>query len=373
MKDEEKTKKKLITELKEMRRRITELETSEPDRTQREEVLRESARIRESEERFRDFANMLPGIIYEIDDKGMVTYLNRWAFDATGYTQEDIERGLLGTDIITPDGREKAWQDIDRMLNRRDVVNSEFALSRKNGSTFSVVAQSAPIVRGENVVGMRGVVFDITDRKQTEEALRESEEKLRISFQQWQITFDAMTDAVMLLNTEGRILQHNQAMANMLKNPNTEIIGRCCWELMHGTSGPIEGCPVIRMQESLQREILVLSQGGRTFEVTADPVLDDFGNLTGAVHIISDITERKQAEQEREKLITKLKEAISKIKTLSGMLPICTTCKKIRDDKGYWNRIEKYIMERSETEFSHSMCPECMDKLYGDEDWYKKE
>ena len=98
---------------------------------------------------------------------------------------------------------------------------------------------------------------------------------------------------------------------------------------------------------------------------------DDLGNPTYQIDIMRDITERKQAEQEREKLITELKEAISKVKTLSGMLPICTTCKKIRDDDGYWNRIEKYIMDRSEAEFSHSICPDCMEKLYGGEDWYK--
>lgn len=66
----------------------------------------------------------------------------------------------------------------------------------------------------------------------------------------------------------------------------------------------------------------------------------------------------------------KLEKALSEIKTLAGMLPICSSCKKIRDDKGYWNQIETYIKERSEVEFSHGICPECSDKLYGKEDWY---
>lgn len=59
-----------------------------------------------------------------------------------------------------------------------------------------------------------------------------------------------------------------------------------------------------------------------------------------------------------------LQEALTKIKTLSGLLPICASCKKIRDDKGYWNRIETYISDHSEAEFSHSICPECTKKLY---------
>ncbi len=66
------------------------------------------------------------------------------------------------------------------------------------------------------------------------------------------------------------------------------------------------------------------------------------------------------------------KKAREEIKTLRGFLPICATCKKIRDDKGYWNILESYIQKHSVAKFSHSMCPECSDKLYGKEDWYIK-
>ena len=76
------------------------------------------------------------------------------------------------------------------------------------------------------------------------------------------------------------------------------------------------------------------------------------------------ISKRKQAEKEREKLIAELQDAVTKIKTLRGLLPICSTCKKIRDDKGYWKQIESYIRDHSEAEFTHSMCPICAKKLY---------
>jgi len=81
--------------------------------------------------------------------------------------------------------------------------------------------------------------------------------------------------------------------------------------------------------------------------------------------IIRDITERKGIEEEREKLLLDLQHALAKVKTLSGLLPICSACKKIRDDKGYWNQIESYIRDHSEAEFTHSICPECSKKLYG--------
>ena len=77
-----------------------------------------------------------------------------------------------------------------------------------------------------------------------------------------------------------------------------------------------------------------------------------------------EIAERKQAEHEREKLILELQSALDNIRTLKGLLPICSNCKKIRDDHGYWNRIEKYIVEHSDAEFTHGICPECARKLY---------
>ena len=68
--------------------------------------------------------------------------------------------------------------------------------------------------------------------------------------------------------------------------------------------------------------------------------------------------------KEKEQLISELQEALAKVKTLSGLLPICSSCKKIRDDKGYWNQIETYIRQRSEAEFTHSICPKCAKMLY---------
>jgi hypothetical protein len=77
-----------------------------------------------------------------------------------------------------------------------------------------------------------------------------------------------------------------------------------------------------------------------------------------------EIEERKLAEAEREKLIVELREALSEVKQLSSLLPICASCKKIRDDKGYWNQLEQYLHEHSGIVFTHGICPECAKKLY---------
>jgi hypothetical protein len=75
---------------------------------------------------------------------------------------------------------------------------------------------------------------------------------------------------------------------------------------------------------------------------------------------------RRQAEKEKDRLILDLQKALGEVKTLSGLLPICANCKKIRDDKGYWNQIESYIRDNSEADFSHGICPDCAKKLYQD-------
>jgi hypothetical protein len=74
----------------------------------------------------------------------------------------------------------------------------------------------------------------------------------------------------------------------------------------------------------------------------------------------------KQTDEEKSEAIIELHKALKEVKTLSGFLPICASCKKIRDDKGYWNQIEAYISEHSEAEFSHGICPECAQKIYPD-------
>jgi len=76
------------------------------------------------------------------------------------------------------------------------------------------------------------------------------------------------------------------------------------------------------------------------------------------------LDERVRVEEERKKVIAKLREAISQVRALSGLLPICSQCKKIRDDQGYWNQIEQYISEHADVDFTHGICPECVRALY---------
>lgn len=94
--------------------------------------------------------------------------------------------------------------------------------------------------------------------------------------------------------------------------------------------------------------------------------------LGGVVFIKPIILSFKTAEKKQRELVENLQNAFSRIKTLSGMLPICASCKKIRDDRGYWNQIEVYIRDHSEAEFSHGLCPECAEKALKELEEFKK-
>jgi hypothetical protein len=102
----------------------------------------------------------------------------------------------------------------------------------------------------------------------------------------------------------------------------------------------------------------------RYYENIYNPVINENGDIIGLSLFLADITNRKRMEEERERLINELQNALAKVKTLSGLFPVCANCKKIRNDEGEWEDIEVYIHKHSEADFSHGICPECARKLY---------
>ncbi len=130
---------------------------------------------------------------------------------------------------------------------------------------------------------------------------------------QWQSTFDTVADSISLLDLEGTIMKHNQALGGLLAKSADEIGGHNCCKLVHGAPGRAAGCPFNRMQETRHRESHVFLLNGRWIEVTVDPVLDEAdeqhpnGKLVGAVHIMSDISERQRAEDALRRYTERLK------------------------------------------------------------------
>lgn len=120
-----------------------------------------------------------------------------------------------------------------------------------------------------------------------------------------------------------------------------------------------------RAGQSFQSEVRIVLPSGRRkwIQLTSRPGQSQVEGQNMWSGVILDITERKQIEEERNRLVAELQAALAEVKVLSGFLPICSSCKKIRDDQGYWNQIEAYISEHSEAEFTHGVCPDCAKKM----------
>lgn len=116
-----------------------------------------------------------------------------------------------------------------------------------------------------------------------------------------------------------------------------------------------------------RQEFMCAARDGSTLWFQEDTRIVKLGERQWHLYgVCMDITGRKKAEQERERLLGELQAALADVRQLRGMLPICANCKKIRDDAGYWEQIESYMRDRIHVEFSHSICPECEKKLYPD-------
>lgn len=132
----------------------------------------------------------------------------------------------------------------------------------------------------------------------------------------------------------------------------------------------VEDIPVtssrLRGQTGLIFEKTFKTKSGELIPVEINSRMFNDQEKKFTISIARDITQRKARELERERLIDELETALANIKKLSGLLPICSQCKKIRDDKGYWQQLEEYIQDHSEAEFTHGICRECTRKLYPD-------
>ena len=138
--------------------------------------------VKKSEARYRELANFLPEIVFETDLSGKITFFSQNAFETTGYTPDEIEKGLNMLQFVVPEDRERAKENIRRRMAGEKSDTSEYRLFRKNGDTYPAIVKTAPIFSENRLIGLRGLVIDITERKKTEEALKTSEMQFRQLF-----------------------------------------------------------------------------------------------------------------------------------------------------------------------------------------------
>jgi PAS domain S-box-containing protein len=254
-----------------------------------------------SEQRFREMSDLLPQTIYEADLQGRLTFANEKALESFGYTMKDLDKGLNTLQMLVPEDRERAQQNISAILNGEKAGSNEYTALRKDGSAFPVLIYSSPIYKDKDTIGRRGIIVDITERKLAEQALQESEQRL-------QDLFDTMSEGVVLISPNGEITQANPGAESILGLTRSEIQERNYvapqWEILRPDGSPMppeemagpramtEKQPVMNVEMGIRR-----TDGAVAWvNVNAVPQLNDSGEIISVVGTFSDITERKQAE-----------------------------------------------------------------------------
>lgn len=139
-----------------------------------------------------------------------------------------------------------------------------------------------------------------------------------------------------------------------------------CHALHPGEACHTDKCPLTRIKNG-EREVaceatIPVNGAARHFLIKARPHFNVFGEAKGIILSYNDITSRKELEEEKQRLIDELQASLEQVKLLKGMLPLCPSCKQVRDDEGYWNQIEAYLQTHSDAEITYSLCPECREQ-----------
>ncbi len=327
---------------------------------------------RTSENRFRRLLKYAPIPMTLSDSNGSVIYRNDRYLEVIGYTYEDVPTVEEWWRVAYPDRdyREKvnkSWNEsVERAIKTgSDIGAFEYNVSCKDGKT-RVMIISGVIFNDQSLL----VIFtDITERKQAEDEIRKYSHDLTERMKELNCLYSV-----------SEVVRRNEISP-------AEILQRCAYLIAEAYQYPaitacritwagniystgnfrqtawLQSCPI--MVNGMQTGTVEVFYLEERPEEQEGPFLAEERHLLNSIaELLGRSAERKQAEEEREKYVAELQKALSEVKTLSGLLPICSSCKKIRNDEGYWEQIEKYVGERSKAEFSHGICPECEKKLY---------
>ena len=288
MKNEDKTKEQLTNELKEMRQRIAELEASETKRKRVEEALYES------EEKYRQLVENLNEVLYTTDRNARVTYISPNIEKISGYQPNDI-LGHSFLEFVYPDDLSGRIEQFQKVLSGVDLV-TEYRYVTKDRGIKWVRTNARPVVIEGEVTGIQGMLVDITEHKEAEESIRESEEKYRA-------ILDSIEDGYFEVDLPGNFTFFNNALCELLKYSKDELIGMNYREYTDEKNAKIlykaankvytTGKPL-----SLTNYKVIAKDGTvRILETPVHLVKDSNGKPTGFRGLARDITHRKQAEE----------------------------------------------------------------------------
>jgi two-component system cell cycle sensor histidine kinase/response regulator CckA len=284
VRDEDKTKSQLMGELVELRRRIAEREALESE-------------LKQSEAKYKELADSLPQPVFETDERGDLTFASRCAFDLFGYTRDEFEKGLNAFQMLAPEDRERAGENFASALSGEHLGGVEYTAQKKDGGTFPIEIYSSPVVREHTAIGLRGIIVDLTERKKTEEALRESETK-------YSALVENSKDGIIMIQ-EGVLTFINKASTDLMGYSPEEMIGS---SFMKFAAPEYRDLVVKRYTERMGGkdvpsiyEIELLRNDGTTVPVELNAMHIEFGGKPTDLAFVRDISERKQAEMEVQK------------------------------------------------------------------------
>jgi PAS domain S-box-containing protein len=247
--------------------------------------------IKESRARFRDLAKLLPLAVWETDERGFLTYTNDETMRTYGYSPDDTIP-IRYLQNLVPEDRDRAAQNVERIMKGEALGGIEYTAVRKDGSTFPARIYASAILKNGIGVGIRGITVNITGQKTAEKRLEQAA-------QDWRVTFDSLTDMVCILDSDFKITRLNRAFANVLGREPRDLLGTTCYEMLHKVC-PHTDCP--------HQKTLLTSRPARAefyepflktyIEVSTSPIFNNEGKVHSSVHIIRDISEQKQMEQQ---------------------------------------------------------------------------
>jgi PAS domain S-box-containing protein/putative nucleotidyltransferase with HDIG domain len=273
------------------------------------ERKRNEIELKKNEGKYRSlFENSVDGI-YITTPQGNYVDANASLVNMLGYKSKkeliviDIKKELYVSEKERPgpEGRNKIF---------------ETRLRKKDGDIIHVqISPSVEYVDGKPKY-YQGIVRDITERIQFQDKL------VKVA-REWTTTFDSMKDAISITDLEGRILRANKAMLKMNNKNFKDIIGNTCQNLVSIISHPQNECPLKRTKLSKKREIRTIKAGDKYLECIVDPILDQNNNITGTVHILTDITEQEKAKKEIKENLSKIKRTFEQtINTLGNLIEV---------------------------------------------------
>lgn len=252
-------------------------------------------KLQESEEKFKSLATLLPEVIYETDVHGNITFVNLKAYDIFEYTPDDLKKGLNVMQILAPEEFERATINLEKVLEKENSTGEEYQAITKTGKRFPILVYSNPIKKNNNVVGLRGIIVNITDHKKTQEQLKNSEETFR------QLS-ENIADGFWLRTLDEKVIYANPACYNIVGARLKEIFED--FDLYLNWVHPDDRKQITEQrQKNLEKqdkihfyEHRIINQDGeiRWLWIRTFPVYDTNGKLYRRAGIASDITTQKK-------------------------------------------------------------------------------